>query len=86
MQEDKILAKTVADILNEIRTKTGKSLNLFCNEYSVPTTTLNNLENAKQSVKLFSLYKILKAYGYDTVEFFRELDKRLPDDFLKPEE
>ena len=44
MQEDKILAKTVADILKEIRTKTGKSLNLFCNEYSVPTTTLNNLE------------------------------------------
>ena len=86
MQEDKILAKTVADILKEIRTKTGKSLNLFCNEYSISTTTLHDLEHARKNVKLFSLYKILKAYGYDTVEFFKELDKRLPKDFLKPEE
>ena len=86
MQEDKILAKNIADILKEIRHKKGKSLNLFCNEYSIPTSTLSDMENAKGNAKLISLYKILNAYGYDIVEFIRELNNRLPENFLKPEE
>ena len=86
MQEDKILAKAVADILKEIRLKKGKSLNLFCNEYSIPTSTLSDLENAKCNAKLISLYKILNAYEYNIVDFIKELNKKLPENFLKPEE
>ena len=86
MQEEKILSQAVAKILREVRFEKGKSLNLFCNEYSIPTSTLNDLENAKGSVKLFSLYKILKAYDYDIVEFICKLNNELPVDFLKPEE
>ena len=86
MQEEKILAKAVAGILKEIRLSTGKSLNLFCNEYSIPTSTLSDLENAKTSIKLYSLYKILKAYDYDLSDFINELNKKLPDNYLNPEE
>ncbi len=86
MQEEKILSKAVAKILKEIRHEKGKSLNLFCNEYSIPTSTLNDLENAKGNIKLFSLYKILKAYDFDIVNFINKLNEELPQDFLKPEE
>lgn len=84
--EEKILADTVAKILKEIRLEKGQSLNLFCNEYSIPTTTLNDIENGKVNVKLFSLLKILGAYKIDFVEFFEKLKTNLPADFLEPEE
>ena len=86
MQEEKILAQAVAKLLKEIRQKNGKSLNLFCNEYAIPTSTLNDLENAKGNIKLFSLYKILNAYGYSIVDFIKKLNKELPENYLKPEE
>lgn len=83
---EKILAKAVAKILKDIRTKKGKSLNLFCNEYSIPTSTLNDIENSKTSIKLHSLYKILKAYQVDIIDFFNLLQKELPENFLNPED
>ena len=87
MQEkEKILSNAVAKILKNIRFKTKKSLNLFCNEYEISTSTLNDLENGKRSVKLYSLYKILKAYQIPIVDFFIELEKELPKNFLKPDE
>ena len=84
--EEKILAEIIAKLLKEIRNDTRKSLNLFCNEYSIPTTTLNDIENAKVSAKVFSIIKILTAYNVDIVEFFQKLKENLPKDFLKPEE
>ena len=86
MQEEKILSEAIGSLLREIRHSKNKSLNLFCNEYSIPTSTLSDLENAKGSIKLFSLYKILKAYEYDICEFFLRLNEKLPENFLKPEE
>jgi len=86
MQEEKILSNAIGKLLKEMREKTGKSLNLFCNEFDIPASTLNDLENAKRSVKVFSLYKIIKAYNLSTSEFFEKLDKELPENFLSPEE
>lgn len=85
-EQEKILSIAVANILKSIRLKTGKSLNLFCNEYEISTSTLNDLENAKRSVKLFSLYKILKAYNISVIDFFKKLEKELPKNFLIPDE
>ncbi len=84
--QEKILSNAVAKILKNIRFKTKKSLNLFCNEYEISTSTLNDLENGKRSVKLYSLYKILKAYQISIVDFFIELEKELPKNFLRPDE
>ncbi len=87
MQEkEEILSQAVARLLKDMRSRTGKSLNLFCNEFDISTSTLNDIENAKRSVKLFSLYKIIRAYNISVPEFFEQLDKYLPKDFLKPEE
>ena len=72
--------------MKEIRLEKGQSLNLLCNEYSIHTTTLNDIENSKVNVKLFSLLKILGAYKIDFVEFFEKLRANLPADFLEPEE
>ncbi len=85
-EQEKILSNTVAKILKNIRFKTGKSLNLFCNEYEISTSTLNDIENGKRNIKLFSLYKILKAYNITLVEFAENLENELPANFLNPEE
>ncbi len=85
-EEEKILSQAVAKLLKDMRSKTEKSLNLFCNEFDISTSTLNDIENAKRSVKLFSLYKIIKAHNISASAFFEKLDKYLPKDFLKPEE
>ncbi len=84
--DEKILSNAIAKILKEIRLEKGKSLNLFCNEYSIPTTTLNDIENGKVNVRLFSLLKILAAYKVDFVSFFEKLKTEIPSDFLNPEE
>ncbi|MDD3237415.1 MAG: hypothetical protein PHV37_04890 [Candidatus Gastranaerophilales bacterium] len=87
MQHDeKILAKAIAKVMVDISNKSGKSLNLFCNEYSIPASTLSNIELAKKSGKIFSLYKILKAYGISPSKFFAAVEKELPSDFLSPED
>ena len=86
MQEEKILSTAVAKLLKHIRESQSKGLNLFCNEYSISTSTLSDLENAKGSVKLFSLYKILNAYGVNISDFINQLNEELPENFLKPEE
>lgn len=85
-EEEKILSNAVAKILRNLRHKTGKSLNLFCNEFELSTSSLNDIENAKRSVKLFSLLKIIKAYNLPVSDFFKQLENELPKDFLKPEE
>lgn len=85
-EEEKILSNAVAKILKNIRFKTKKSLNLFCNEFDISTSTLNDLENGKRSVRLYSLYKILKAYDVSVIDFFKLLEKELPKNFLKPDE
>ena len=74
-EQEKILSIAVANILKSIRLKTGKSLNLFCNEYEISTSTLNDLENAKRSVKLFSLYKtnlFNQSLSYETETLLSE--------------
>lgn len=85
-EEEKILSNAVAKILRNLRYKTGKSLNLFCNEFELSTSSLNDIESAKRSVKLFSLLKIIKAYNLPISEFFKQLENELPKDFLEPEE
>ncbi|MFI3301137.1 MAG: helix-turn-helix transcriptional regulator [Candidatus Gastranaerophilales bacterium] len=87
MQEnEKKLSNIVAKILVDIRKSHNKSLNLFCNEYSIPTSTLNNLELSKTSIKLYTLIKILRAYNYSLVDFVSEIESALPENFLMPEE
>ena len=86
MQEnEQILANAIAKALVKLREKTGKSLNLFCNEYSIPTATLNEMERAKVNTSVFSLYRVLKAYDLSSVEFFKLVEKELPENFMAPE-
>ena len=84
--EEKILANIVAELLSEIRLNTGKSLNLFCNEFSIPTSTLNDVENGKVNVTFFNLIKFLTAYNYDPIDFMKKVKEKLPEGFLTPEE
>ncbi len=87
MQDDeKILTQAIAKTLIKLRKKTGKSLNLFCNEYSIPTSTLNGIERSIISPKVFSLYKILKAYNINAVDFFKMIEHELPKGFMDIED
>lgn len=86
MQEnEKILAIAIGNVLKDIRTKTGKSLNLFGNEYDLPVSTLCELERGNYNAKVFSIYKITSAYGISTSDFFAMVEKELPKGFLEPE-
>lgn len=84
--DEKLLAKIIGKILVKLRKKTGKSNNLFCNEFELPTSTANSYENGKTSPQLYFLMKIVKAHGLTMAEFMSLVEKELPKDFLKPEE
>lgn len=83
---EKILSNNIAKLLRQIRKSKNKSLNLFCNEYSIPTSTLNDIEHGKTNIKLISLYKILKAYNINMTDFIKDLEKNLPDNFMITED
>lgn len=85
MQDKKVLKITIGKVLFSIRAKTGKSLNLFCHEYDIPTSTLNEIERGLKSPNLHTLMKIIKAYGISTSDFFAMVEKELPKGFLEPE-
>lgn len=86
MQPDEtLLAKKIGSVLVELRESTGKSNNLFCNEYDLPTSTVNNYERGVKSPQVFHLMKIIKAHGITMSEFFEMVEKELPKDFLDPE-
>ena len=84
--DEKLLAEKIGLILTRLREKTGKSNNLFCNEYGLPPSTANSYERGKTSLQAFQLMRIVKAHGITMSEFFEMVEKELPKDFLKPEE
>lgn len=83
---EKLLRVTIGKVLVRLRDKTGKSANLFCNEYDLPPTTMNYYERGLKRQFVFQLMKIVKAHGITMSEFFEMVEKELPKDFLKPEE
>ena len=83
--DEKTLAQAVAKVLVDLREKKGKSLNLFCNEYAIPTSTLSDAERAEVNITISSLYRILKAHDINGEEFFRLIEKELPENFMMPE-
>lgn len=85
MQDKKVLKIAIGKVFSNIREQTGKSLNLFCNEYDIPTTTLNEIERGIKSPNLYTMLKIIKAYGISSSEFFKLVEKELPKGFLEPE-
>lgn len=86
MQEnEKLLAEKIGLILTKLRKETGKSNNLFCNEYGLPTSTANSYERGRTSLQVFQLMRIVKTHGITMSEFFEMVEKELPKDFLDPE-
>lgn len=84
-EEEKILSEAIGKVLSDIRKDTGKSLNLFCNEFGLSSSTYNDIERGVASPKVFSILKVLKAYNVTPQEFFTILEKELPTNFLEPE-
>lgn len=83
VENEKILSKTIGKVLKMLREKTGKSLTLFCNEYSIPTSSLNDIENGKYlNPKLLTIYQVLKILNITLSEFFVIVEQKLPDEFL----
>jgi len=80
----KELAFAISKVLKRLRKQTGKSLTLFCYEYSIPTSSLNDIETCKsQNPKIHTIYLVLKALGISGPKFFEMVEKELPQYFME---
>ena len=87
MQDDsKILYKTIAKIIKRTRKQKGYKYTLFCYENDIPTTTYDNIVNAKCQATFFNIAKIIKALNFSFEEFGKLLDKELPSNIFKNDE
>lgn len=87
VENEKLLSKAIGLVLKRLRVKTGKSLTLFCYEYSIPTSSLNDIENGKPlNPKLTTVYQVLKSLNITFSEFFVLVEKELPDNFMDLED
>ncbi len=82
-ENEKLLSTAIGKVLKKLREKTGKSLTLFCYEYSIPTSSLNDIESGKPlNPKFTTITQVLRAYGLNYSEFFKMVEQELPADFM----
>lgn len=82
-ENEKLLSIAIGKVLKKLREKTGKSLTLFCYEYSIPTSSLNDIESGKPlNPKFTTIIQVLRAYGLNYSEFFKIVEQELPADFM----
>lgn len=83
--EAKILYNIVSEIIQEARKEKGIGYKDFCHENDIPTTTYDNIINAKTQATFYNIAKLVRATGYNFTKFGALLDKKLPKSFWENE-
>ncbi len=77
----KVLLNAVANTIREERQKQGKSVRMLAYEYDLQISLLSRLENAKNDIKLSSLWSVCEALEIPPNEFLSKVLSKLPKDF-----
>ena len=87
MQENiRHLYEAISRIIDKKRSELGIKYTDFCLGNDIPTSTYDDIINAKRKSSFYNVAKVVKALGLSFEEFGALLDKELPDNFLKEEE
>lgn len=85
MQHDfknkQILYNAIAQVLLEERVKLGKSARLLAYEYDLQVSLISRVENAKNDVKITSLFAICEALNIPIDVFMVKVKNKLPKNF-----
>lgn len=76
-----IIFQTLAKVIKEERMKKEKSIRLLSYEYDIQMSLLSRLENGKNEPKIVSLWSVCEALDLNISDLFKEVERRLPDDF-----
>jgi len=76
----------VGQVLKEIRTQTGRSLNKFALEYDLDRGNLSKIERGITNCRLITAWKIAEAAGISFVDFARLLEAKLSENFKLTDE
>ncbi|MEG1965490.1 MAG: helix-turn-helix transcriptional regulator [Oscillospiraceae bacterium] len=76
-----ILLKAISKVIKEEREKQGKSIRTFAYEYDLQISLISRLENAKNDIKISSLWAVSDALNIPIAEFFEKIQQKLPDNF-----
>lgn len=81
MQDDKkqLLKNIIGEVLKEERKKKKKSLLLFSYENGISSSALNYVERGLRDAQVTTLWKILEAHNIKMSDFFKQIEKKLPE-------
>ena len=78
MQEDsKTLYQAISNVIHKVRTDKNIKYTDFCYENDIPTSTYDDIINAKNKATFVNIAKITKALGLTFEEFGKLLDEEL---------
>jgi len=78
---NKIFQEAIARVMYRERIARVDKFTVFCYENSIPPTTMNSIENAKNDSGMTCIFRIMNCFGVDGLHFIELLNKELPDNF-----
>lgn len=82
----KIIYQTLAEVLQDLRIKQGKSQRTLSNEYDYPKSLLSRVENGVNEAKLISIWTISESLGIKISDLLKRVEEKLPEDFTLMDE
>ena len=80
--KEKEFAIILGNLVRKLRRENTKNYSLYLDENLIPSSTLQTLESAKSSPKLYTLMRILGGMGISLADFAKLLEKELPKDIF----
>lgn len=72
-----LLLKATAEIVKELRTKTGKSISLISNELNISKSIWSDIELAKTDIQMSTFWRIAEALEIQPDELIRKIKNNL---------
>ena len=87
MQDNsKILYKAISKIIDKVRKEKNISYTDFCYGNEIPSSTYDDIINAKTKASFLNIAKIIKGLDLNFEQFGKMLDEELPHNFMNNDE
>ena len=77
----KIIYQALAEVIQDLRLKQGKSQRILSSEYDYPKSLLSRVENGVNEAKVISIWTISESLGIKISDLLKIVEEKLPKDF-----
>ena len=77
----KIIYQALAEAIQDLRLKQGKSQRILSSEYDYPKSLLSRVENGVNEAKIISIWTISESLGIKISDLLKIVEEKLPEDF-----